>query len=279
VPTVRTENKFSMNERAKKKQALLWKIVYFVVGGLIVAFVLRDGWDVSWNFNFIIVPWLAILGILILAIIRGRRKTKWFRDSDALENFQNTVWNRATKDTAEDTSAFHTSADRAVAYADRLVDRQINKARGVLPFNSIIMTVFSFERSRMPVPASNVTLSWDSIVLYWLPTSAFIIVLVILGISSWFCLELFFIHWRKGNEYEDRRYEKYRTEFDETVNLFVQRSTNIQWATVLSEAALFIGLCLVIMTEATAARQLSKPPAPPSFAESGKSSALPQTVR
>jgi hypothetical protein len=33
------------------------------------------------------------------------------------------------------------NAESALSYMERVIDRQINKARGILPFNSIIMTI------------------------------------------------------------------------------------------------------------------------------------------
>jgi hypothetical protein len=45
-------------------------------------------------------------------------------------------------------------ADRLISYLDRLVDRHINKARGILPFNSILLAVFTFEANRFRSPVS-----------------------------------------------------------------------------------------------------------------------------
>lgn len=203
-----------------------------------------------WENIIVLVPWLSILVILILAFVEGVGKARWFKDANRLANFQNAIWERGTpksKHTPQDERdpAFMACADRVVAYADRLVDRQINKARGILPFNSLIMTIFSFERSHISVSLPKESWSYDSLFLYWMPTSAFIIILLILGTSSWLCLDLFFVHWRKENQYQT-----FRQEAEATIRLFNARAINIQWAIVLSEASLFVGLCLVFMIEA-----------------------------
>jgi hypothetical protein len=41
----------------------------------------------------------------------------------------------------------------AVAYTDRVVDRQINKARGILPFNSILIAILALENRSGVDPA------------------------------------------------------------------------------------------------------------------------------
>ena len=219
-------------------------IIAFLIGGSILAAYFWFCLRMPWSKISVLVPWIALVLILILGFLEGRGKAKWFKDAQALAEYQTSIWTRGVPDEQDPT--FKASADRAVAYTDRQVDRQINKARGILPFNSIIMTVLSFERSRMHLPTLSTTEFWDALILYWLPTSAFIAVLVILGTSSWLCLNLFLVHWNKGH------YGGYEAEVKETLRLFVSRSINIQWATIWSETSLFVGLCLVIMTEGSA---------------------------
>jgi hypothetical protein len=229
-------------------RGFLWKIVIFVAVGVMGAFALRLG-CLPWSLIWIVIPWLAIPVIFILALVVGLDRASWFKDATAHNNFKNSLWTRAVPVAlAETDPAFPTSADRAIAYADRLVDRQINKVRGILPFNSIIMTILSLERYRLPTSILAGSQQWADLVRYWLPTSAFLFTLLMLGVSSFFCFELFRVRWNK-----DPGYAKFRNEFDRTIDLFNERGISITWAIVLSEASLFIGLCLVIMTEASVA--------------------------
>ncbi len=214
-------------------------IALFVIAGLTGAYVLWV-WGVPWNLIWIIIPWLAIPGIVSITFTVGKKRTAWFKDAEAHENFRNDLWRRAVPDNGNPT--YQTSADRAVAHADRLVDRQINKVRGILPFNSIIMTVLGLERYRLSPHLLSVN-PWGEII-YWLPTSAFLIVLILLGMSSMYCLELFRVNWNKNPGYGN-----FRDEFNSTVNLFNARCVSVTWAIVLSEASLFVGLCLVMMSE------------------------------
>jgi hypothetical protein len=214
---------------------------------------------------FELTPTAAIVVIALFTVDFGLRRTRKFKDLGELKKFKNILWRRGTVTSAVEGDATSVqSGDRLVAYADRIIDRQINKVRGILPFNSIIMTVLSIERSRLPVP--NDVLTWTSLVQYWLPTGVFFVILIVLGISSLLCLPLFLVHWGPNDDYET-----FQKEFDRTVELINKRSRNIQWATVLSEACLFVGLCLVVMTEtsvlgrtepSTAMSSISSPPPP-----------------
>jgi hypothetical protein len=227
----------------RSRMRIVWIILLFLTADLFLAAILSCN-GMPWEKIIVLVPWLSILAILILAFVEGADKAKWFKAPSELAKFQNAIWARGTPP-KEDDPTFKACADRIVAYADRLVDRQINKARGILPFNSLIMTVFIFERSHMSVSLPEESWAYESLFLYWMPTSAFIVILLILGTSSWLCLDLFFVHWRKENQYQT-----FRQEAEATVRLFNARAINIQWAIVLSEASLFVGLCLVFMTEA-----------------------------
>ena len=216
---------------------MIWAAILYVAGA-------------SWVKMFELTPTPAIVLITVFTIEFGIRKTRRFRDPEQLKNYRESLLDRGTVDGAKKGEAtFVQSGDRLVAYADRIIDRQINKARGILPFNSIIMTVLSIERSRLQVP--NDVQTWISIVPYWLPTGVFFVILIALGISSGFCLMLFLVHWGPNDGYAT-----FQDEFDRTLDLISRRSIKIQWATVLSEACLFVGLCLVVMTEASV---LSRP--------------------
>jgi hypothetical protein len=206
----------------------------------------------SCNTIFVMVPAVLIPVIGFFAVhcgcreIRmsyGTREPHTFEEPDELRKLKNVLWNRSN-DSGGD-AAFVQNGDRVVAYADRIIDREINKARGILPFNSIIMTVLSIERARLSAPAPNDLLT-TSIVNYWIPIGVYLILLVILGISSWYCLLLFPVRWAPSEEYTT-----FRAEFDRTFDLIHRRARRILFAIVLSGASLFIGLCFVAMTEAS----------------------------
>ena len=214
-------------------------LAYCALCGVVLSLVCE-----SWNTIFVMGPALLIPVIGFFAIVYGIREVHTIKDLDELKDI---LWKRSTgDDPAEDNAASIQNGDRAVAYADRIIDRQINKARGILPFNSIIMAALSIERSRIPAPGLNDLLSWTSIVNYWIPTGCFFVIVVILGLSSWYCLLLFLVRWAPSDEYTNFRAEFYRT-FD----LINKRSRRIQLATVLSATSLFVGLCLVMMTGAS----------------------------
>jgi hypothetical protein len=84
--------------------------------------------------------------------------------------------------------------DRAVAYVDRIIDRQINKARGILPFNSILMTFLSFEATRHLTLSDKVILGLIQELHPW--------ILISLAISSVLMLELFWSHWGPADTYK-----------------------------------------------------------------------------
>jgi hypothetical protein len=121
-----------------------------------------------------------------------------------------------------------------ITYLDRVVDRQINKARGILPFNSVIIAVFSIERSRLTAPQ----VAWhiDLIAMLWF-------VIALLAISSFLCLSLFLVRWGEPANYG------FDTEVAMTTQMIAKRSRKIEWATVLSEIALIVGAAIIIVLE------------------------------
>lgn len=79
--------------------------------------------------------------------------------------------------------------DMPVAAMDRIVDRQINKARGILPFNSLLMAIITFENSALLRLSDHVL----KVKISLLQTA----VLYGLALSSILLLELFWVHWGK----------------------------------------------------------------------------------
>ena len=111
-----------------------------------------------------------------------------------------------------------------ISYLERIVDRQINKARGVLPFNSVIIAALGIERSLLTPPLEVAGLDVDWMLWY---------VIALLVISSVLCLNLFLVVW--GPSYD------FQGEVDNTAGLILSRSRTIELATILSLASLAIG--------------------------------------
>jgi hypothetical protein len=222
-----------------------WQKAVVILGVCAIFFAALAGCHMPWLAVFELTSTLAILLTAVFAVLYGFQEARTFKKTDELEKYKKALRDRNTiNDTTTNHAARLQSDDRLVAYADRLVDRQINKARGILPFNSIIMTVLSIERNRLHAPSD--PFSYMAVIPYWLPTAVFLIILLALGLSSWNCLSLFLVRWGEHNDYSD-----FKREFDRTINIVNRRTLRIQWATVLSEASLFIGLLLVVMIEAS----------------------------
>jgi hypothetical protein len=200
---------------------------------------------------FAVVVFLVILNIVLIVVREGHRRARRFRNADKLQEFKKALWKRTVgkefPNYAPDDKEDRQSGERVVAYADRVIDRQINKTRGILPFNSIIIAVLSIERNRLPVPED-----FQSV----LTITAFVLVLAGLVISSLLCLALFLVHWGDSG-----RYATFDAEFEDTVTLINKRSVNIEWATVLSEACLLGTILVVLMTELNVKPQLASPAA------------------
>jgi hypothetical protein len=118
----------------------------------------------------------------------------------------------------------------AVAYVDRVIDRQINKARGILPFNSILIAALSLENRSGVDPATSMLLEYLS---YPIIAGLFI--------SSILLLELFWVHWGKEGEYKNFE--------EEAVTALVMardRSLILDMSIILSIACIF-GLLLGVV--------------------------------
>ena len=189
---------------------------------------------------------LAIAIFLLLALIEGYQKTRRFAGDGGTGELKQALWLRGTGENFGDGTAANQNAavnrgdaERVVAYADRVIDRQINKTRGILPFNSIIMAALAIERARLPLPATPDPEAW-------LPIGAFFLIMLALVVSSLLCLNLFLVHRGPSTDYAS-----FKDEFGKTIDLINERSRSIEWATVLSEACLIAGIFLVAMSEAS----------------------------
>lgn len=78
-----------------------------------------------------------------------------------------------------------TGGDRLISYAERIIDRQINKARGILPFNSIVIAAFGFERGEID---EGLTVLNNVDVRFML-----VLAMALLALSSLLCLGLMLV--------------------------------------------------------------------------------------
>lgn len=110
----------------------------------------------------------------------------------------------------------------AVSYSDRIVDRQINKARGILPFNSILIATISLESKN----------GFDTVSALLL-TKLHGVIIAGLFISSILLLELFWVHWGKTEDYSS-----FRNEVRHATEMVRDRSIVLDTSIILSVACL-----------------------------------------
>jgi hypothetical protein len=85
-------------------------------------------------------------------------------------SFRNHIWYRYTgKEYPCDKDVNIQNLDRASAYMERVIDRIINKARGTLPFNSILLVIVGIERAEntnpLIVTVTLASLAFSSLIL------------------------------------------------------------------------------------------------------------------
>src|SRR6266851_5032792 len=158
---------------------------------------------------------LGLAAAVIYCVVRRvRHRTAQIPDDAKLDKFRNDLWLRGTgQPYPQDCANKGSDAERAMAYVDRAIDRQINKARGILPFGSLIIAVMSIEKTRMTYG-----LTWHDPLHDWL---IFYMYAVIVGLAyaSYLCLELFNAHWG-----DMEVYEKFSRELDATIKTVRNRS-------------------------------------------------------
>jgi hypothetical protein len=128
--------------------------------------------------------------------------------------FRNHIWKRYTdKEYPESAGVDVQNIDRASAYMERVIDRLLNKARGILPFNSILLViVIAIMNSGLEKPD-------------WLINTT---LAILLG-SSIMALLTFLVHWGDVNHYG-----KIENEFDTTTRIIWIRSFMLQISVILS---------------------------------------------
>jgi hypothetical protein len=174
---------------------------------------------------------LIVLSIVIFIFISKVPLPFWHKGR--VERIAAALWDRY-RGTA--TAPDIQNADRLITYVERIVDRQINKARGILPFNSIIIGVLSFERYRLDTQ-NGMYAGFDLVVLL-------LFTMLCLGISSYLCLWLFLVRWGK-----DENYGAFDTELKSTLFLIRWRSILIECATIISAWTLIFSAVLIPLVE------------------------------
>jgi hypothetical protein len=113
--------------------------------------------------------------------------------------------------------------DRAIAYVERVIDRQINKLRGVLSFDALIIAFLSIERTRLPAAQAGADFATSCLFLI-------AVVLVLLVASSVMCLDLLRVRWPPPDNFTD-----FASEHRTTVKLVAERTRTIERAVRLAE--------------------------------------------
>jgi hypothetical protein len=129
------------------------------------------------------------------------------------------------------------ASDRALAYVERVIDRQINKLRGVLSFDALIIAFLSLERQRIATASLGPDFATGCLLFLTL-------VLLMLVISSVMCLDLFRVIWSKPTNFQD-----FETEHGTTVKLVAERTKVVERAVRLSEIAVVGAVTCFLLIE------------------------------
>ncbi len=193
---------------------------------------------------------LAVIIVIITALIIWAvvRSVSGHFSVDDTKRFKDDLWTRYLgKPPGEFASADTQNADRLLTYTERIIDRQINKARGILPFNSLIMAFLAFQRVGLVAALKQTPGSIALDVAYFL----LLIGLVALFASSLFCLYLFLFHWGSREAYKS-----FDAEISGSVVIIQTRAVLIQRAIALAAlglvlAALSFGIAEYVTTSVT----------------------------
>jgi hypothetical protein len=184
----------------------------------------------------------GMIGIFVVLVPHGHRlmnhrSVRWVPErignileipfGAALAQFRDHIWNRYTGAVyPAKGNATVGDLDRGQAYMERIVDRQINKARGVLPFNSILLTLNSLNIADLSSYQDQPIFA----ILKWTEYTT----LLGLSISSILLLELFWVHWGPVGHYGTPA-----SEMDATAKIVRDRSVVLDGALVLSISCVF----------------------------------------
>jgi hypothetical protein len=200
---------------------------------------------------------LPLAAVIVAAVLRGMKLVGELPDDEYAGKFIAAIWKKYFNSNypslpVPDTSSAETGqqSDRMLTYLERVIDRTINKARGILPFNSIIMALLSIEKNRL-----NVVFSIDDLCQSWTIVYFYAVILG-LAISSWKCLQLFLVSF--ATDVAD--YGKIDKEVSNAVKLIRCRSIKLEWAINISEISLASGIAVVLGGEALLALGFLSPP-------------------
>jgi hypothetical protein len=177
---------------------------------------------------------ISVLIILCLAVALGM-----FPSHTQLEQIKNGLWNRSlnkaypTFDANDDKD--RAAADRVIGYVERVIDRQINKARGILPFNSLVIAAFGFERTKLTPHLQIHNVDINVMLLF---------AMALLAASGIICLWLMLVRFGAAADYGS-----YTTELTGSLGVIKKRAVLLEIATVLSLWAVALGLALIASIE------------------------------
>jgi hypothetical protein len=209
---------------------------------------------------------LPLAVVIVAAILRGKKLVGKLPDDDYADKFIAAVWKKyfnSNYPSLPDTSSAETGqqscqlscadvrqqSDRLLTYLERVVDRTINKARGILPFNSIIMALLSIEKNKF-----NIVFSIDDLWGSWVIVYFYAVILG-LAVSSYKCLQLFLVSFGRSDDYG-----KIDKEVLNTVKLVTSRSMTLERAVNISEISLLSGIAVVVGAEVLLALGFLPPP-------------------
>jgi hypothetical protein len=153
------------------------------------------------------------------SVSRGMRQLFFVPSGRALESYTTELWKRYTDQaTLQDPPPpAAEAAERALAYIDRIIDRQISKSNGVLTFNSVLIALLALEDKRI-----------FNVYFWHIGFAAGISILLL--ISSFIILLHFWIHW----EINVTLYGSFAPEFKRAARLASRRSKALMWSVAIS---------------------------------------------
>lgn len=181
---------------------------------LIFVVICRKGWPRDKVHH-----WLARLFCRIFRLPIGKE----------LRRFKTSIWNKYHFDDQRSDQLIQ-NKDRAIAYVERIIDREINKARGILPFNSILLVMVNFSHEYLKNFHST------NLCTEFLIHNTYKIILIDLGLSCVLLLEMFAVFWGQVELYN---------EWEEEIETSIRLSRNR--AMVLDVTIVVSAVCLIVI--------------------------------
>lgn len=130
--------------------------------------------------------------------------------------------------------------DRAMSYVERVIDRQINKIRGVLSFDAIVLALVSLELRR--INADGALSDGDAFLVAGLLASGALVIAACLK-----CLHMF-----RVEVAQPAHFGTFKAEFNSTIDLIIARLQPLDHAVRLSWWAVVYITAMILVFEATA---------------------------